>query len=303
MAAVAETSTLRLLRLVQNQVQVAQPLPFGVRDEHGKLLLARGQVIQSQQQLDALLERGAYVDAEELRKAKGVSDEVATRSLTLFDCWEQMIWRLERLLRSIDEPGFVGRMDEFTAAFLALAQRDPDIALYLAIRQDPRRLPLYGLTHSLHTALACTLVARRMGMPDASRIALVKAALTMNLGIIELQGRLATHGYKPNDAQRETLHAHPQAAAQALAEAGVTDAEWLDTVALHHERADGKGYPDGVALTHPLALMLQNLPHHFDDPAFREDALRGMSKTVTHINRVIGQLGLLRRMAGKDGAI
>ncbi len=43
-----------------------------------------------------------------------------------------------------------------------------------------------------------------------------------------------------------------------------------------------------------LNLMLQNLPVHFDDPAFREDALRGVSKTVTHINQLIGRLGLLR---------
>jgi putative PEP-CTERM system histidine kinase len=43
-----------------------------------------------------------------------------------------------------------------------------------------------------------------------------------------------------------------------------------------------------------LNLMLQNLPIHFDDPAFREDALRGISKTVTHINRLISRLGLLR---------
>lgn len=43
-----------------------------------------------------------------------------------------------------------------------------------------------------------------------------------------------------------------------------------------------------------LNLMLQNLPEHFDDPAFREDALRGMGKTVTHINHLIGRLGLLR---------
>jgi signal transduction histidine kinase len=41
--------------------------------------------------------------------------------------------------------------------------------------------------------------------------------------------------------------------------------------------------------------MLQNLPVHFDDPAFREDALRGVSKTVTHINNLIGRLSLLRR--------
>ncbi len=43
-----------------------------------------------------------------------------------------------------------------------------------------------------------------------------------------------------------------------------------------------------------LNLMLQNLPVHFDDPAFREDSLRGIAKTVAHINRLIGRLGLLR---------
>jgi len=43
-----------------------------------------------------------------------------------------------------------------------------------------------------------------------------------------------------------------------------------------------------------LSLMLKNLPVHFEDPAFREDALRGVSKSVDHINHVIGRLGLLR---------
>jgi putative PEP-CTERM system histidine kinase len=43
-----------------------------------------------------------------------------------------------------------------------------------------------------------------------------------------------------------------------------------------------------------LNLMLQNLPRHFNDPAFREDALRGMGKTVDHMNRLIGRLGQLR---------
>ena len=43
-----------------------------------------------------------------------------------------------------------------------------------------------------------------------------------------------------------------------------------------------------------LSLMLRNLPVHYDDPAFREDALRGISKTVTHINHLVGRLSLLR---------
>ena len=47
-----------------------------------------------------------------------------------------------------------------------------------------------------------------------------------------------------------------------------------------------------TALT--LNLMLRNLPIHFDNPAFREDALRGISKTVDHINQLIERLSLLR---------
>jgi putative PEP-CTERM system histidine kinase len=43
-----------------------------------------------------------------------------------------------------------------------------------------------------------------------------------------------------------------------------------------------------------LSLMLQNLPIHFNDPQFREDALRGISKTVTHINELIRRLSMLR---------
>ncbi len=43
-----------------------------------------------------------------------------------------------------------------------------------------------------------------------------------------------------------------------------------------------------------LNLMLQNLPVHFDDPAFRADALRGVAKTVAHINRLISRLSSIR---------
>jgi putative PEP-CTERM system histidine kinase len=43
-----------------------------------------------------------------------------------------------------------------------------------------------------------------------------------------------------------------------------------------------------------LSLMLQNLPLHFQDPSFREDALRGISKMVEHINNLISRLSILR---------
>jgi len=44
-----------------------------------------------------------------------------------------------------------------------------------------------------------------------------------------------------------------------------------------------------------LSLLLQNFPAHYHDPAFREDALRGIGKSVHHINDLIRRLTLLRQ--------
>lgn len=44
-----------------------------------------------------------------------------------------------------------------------------------------------------------------------------------------------------------------------------------------------------------LSLMLQNLPRHFDNPEFREDALRSIEKSVARINQMIQSLSALRR--------
>jgi putative PEP-CTERM system histidine kinase len=44
-----------------------------------------------------------------------------------------------------------------------------------------------------------------------------------------------------------------------------------------------------------LSLMLQNLPTHFEDPAFRGDALRAVEKSVERINALISRVSLLRQ--------
>ena len=43
-----------------------------------------------------------------------------------------------------------------------------------------------------------------------------------------------------------------------------------------------------------LTLMLGNLPRHFDNPEFREDALRSISGSVDHINKLVGRLNEFR---------
>lgn len=250
----------QLLRLVANQLKVGAALPFSVRDEHGKLLLARGQVLYNDHQLGALLARGLYVDQEELRLAregKAGAAQPSSRQQTLFDLWEQATWHLDRLHKSLDgTPGFAERCDEFATMFFDLVQRDVDIAIFLSVRQDVRRLHLYGLTHALHTALVCMLMGPRLGW-DASRTrTLVKAALTMNVAITDVQGRFAAVGHL-TERQRDQIRAHPQEAAQALRAGGVDDEVWLRAVEQHHERAGGSGYPMGLQEVDETAMALR----------------------------------------------
>ena len=58
------------LSSVKHRVHLGAPLPFNVRDADKTLLLARGQRIQSDEQLEALFSRGALVDLAELQTAR-----------------------------------------------------------------------------------------------------------------------------------------------------------------------------------------------------------------------------------------
>ena len=237
---------IELLRMVADQILVGAPLPFGVRDEQGQLLLAKGRVVANESQRHILLERGLYVDHDEsAADAERAGPDGAKRKLTLFDLWKQATARLDVLLNSIDKAGFAERCDSFAGLLMGLIVRDPDIAIYHSVRQDPNRLSLYGQAHALHCALVCQLATTRAGWPPERVRTLVKASLTMNLSIVEVQGRFATLG-RLNDHQRDQIRNHPQAAVGRLQAAGVTDPAWLQAVLEHHERPGGGGYPHNL---------------------------------------------------------
>jgi HD-GYP domain-containing protein (c-di-GMP phosphodiesterase class II) len=255
---------MQLLKLVQNLVKLGEPLPWGVRDAQGKLLLAQGHVIADAAQLGAILERGAYVDAEEARAAVKRAAEAEKqrqqqRPVNLFTLWERALWQLDRLLRSTEEPGFDARADELARHVIALTDRDADVAIYLCVRQDPKRLSIYGLAHAIHCALICLLVARRLGWDEPTLLTVVKAALTMNIATLELQGRLAAQGVPPTAAQQAMLAEHPAKSAEMLRAAGIADELWLTAVLQSHERADGSGYPNRITDPIEMARLLRGV--------------------------------------------
>jgi len=255
---------MKLLRLPRSQIRLGSPLPWNVRDEETRLLLSRGHVIHSEAQLDALLTRGAWVDIEEARSAAhlhgGPDPEPvsAARPQNMFSLWDQSADEMRKLMAKVPHaPDLPKRVAEFVAWLIELVDKDIDIALYHCVRQESAHPFYYGYNHSIHTAVLCLLLARRLQWPEPRMMSLVKAAITMNMSVLELQGKMADQDAPMRESQKALIRSHPQEAADWLVQAGLSDADWLTAVAQHHERPDGSGYPHGLTEVADIAVALR----------------------------------------------
>lgn len=259
---------------VRDLVAVGEPLPLRVLDPQDRLLLNVGQRLVDNGQWRALVERGGWVErgqVEALRAALAARDAAAApppvvRTRSIFDVWEQRVWVLDDLLRRLlkatttaaagrpggvaapgsADPQLARELEACADEQLALLDRDVDIALFAAMRQDDRRFALYALTHAMHSTTLAVLTARQLGW-DAVRIrTLARAALTMNVSMLELQASMAEQTDPPSKAQRDQIRSHPLRSVQVLQAVGIDDAAWLQTVLEHHEQPGGGGYPRGV---------------------------------------------------------
>lgn len=243
------------LSLVQQRIQVGAPLPFSIRDHDKTLLLARGQRVDTADQLHALLERGALVDIEELRSP---ADRIArAKPSELPGLWSDCLHAVNDTLRQAHDVGFAQALDQASAPVLALIERDPDLAILQVLRQPGNVHIDYGLNHSTHAAITSWLVAQRLGWSDDESRRAFQVALTMNVSMLELQGQLAVQSTPPSDAQRAAIHAHPHFSRQMLELTGVTDPDWLTAVDEHHEAEDGTGYPTGRRDAGELARLVR----------------------------------------------
>ncbi len=243
------------LATVKHRLTVGVPLPFNVRDADQTLMLARGQIVASFEQMEALFKRGALVDMAELPPGrKEVADAART---ALPKLWSQCMDRIGQTLQKSSQDGFAAALDDVSGPVLQLIQRDPDLAVFQVLQQGGTKNIEYGLTHSVHTAISSFLVAQRLGWDAAEVQRAFKVALTMNLGMLELQGVLATQTTALTAEQRRAIHEHPQVSVAMLKHAGIDDADWLRAVAQHHETTDGSGYPAGLREVCDLAALVR----------------------------------------------
>ncbi|MFN7856297.1 MAG: hypothetical protein ACK5OA_06910, partial [Acidovorax sp.] len=184
---------------VKHKLIPGTPLPWNVRNAQGTLLLAKGAPLTDDAMVEAVRNRGMFVDASDLVSTPS-NDEEERQPESLAHRWFALGERLGSQLRAVNQPNFLQRIQESVTQIISLVDTNPDEVIFLTVRHDHTRFNGYGVSHSLHVATLCALLSRQMQWADDGRTSLVGAGLTMNLSILDLQGTLASRGGPPTPA-------------------------------------------------------------------------------------------------------
>jgi HD-GYP domain-containing protein (c-di-GMP phosphodiesterase class II) len=241
-------------KLNGTQILVGQPVPYDCYDGHGNLLLKKGLVVDTQKQVDFLLERGLFGQPGTASAAAEVI-KPDDRPPTPFELLSHYSNRLKQLFSVLnpdpsaekepDVSNFPERLLQLAGDLQKLCLLDTDAILGAIHLDDSGR---YSVMHPLYRAALCELLAARKTVPESDRLWIIAAALTCDLSMLKLQDDLSRQDQPLQPEQQQAIKAHPMASAKILASFGVNNSIWMNAVIQHHELLNGKGYPRGLAL-------------------------------------------------------
>ncbi len=104
----------------------------------------------------------------------------------------------------------------------------------------------YTRRHSTRVARYAHLIAKEMGCTDEELDVINFAGMLHDIGKIGIRDDILLKPGRLTDEEFEKIKEHPAIGADIITNLGLWDRE-VDIIRHHHERFDGKGYPDGLA--------------------------------------------------------
>jgi len=255
--------TTDLLHVDGDDVGLGRPLPFSIYDKKGVLLLKAGIVISLPRQLERLLDSGLYYSQSEAAASPRVRPALLPKAeperVNAFEMLESVKARLFRVFVNFHSTAYqkevLASVEDVALTIQEACAHDTDAAL-ASLHLDYESS--YSVVHHLQAGLLCELVGKRLGIKDESRLTLIKAAITHDIGLHDIQDVLDRQVAPLSEQQKSRINCHPSESVKILSELGVTDRVWLDAVLNHHERIDGSGYPAGCTgenITPPARIL------------------------------------------------
>lgn len=260
---------MNLVELNIATIPFGQPIPFALRGMGGGLLANKGFVIRSADDLRGLLARGQtlFVDTDEsgesyraflaklqtlllsdkpLNKITNMTMQPAASPADAYKDngppdWHEWQRGLTQLLRKPAKVDFAQRFGDLFASLNGYVTKSPDGALLALMQLSAEETRYYCATHSMLTSAICMTVAREtLRWPENRIRPLGLAALSMNIGMAQLQDELAQQKTPLTPQQAQQVDQHSDVSVSILRAMGITDPLWLDAVKTHHHRAPGK---------------------------------------------------------------
>ncbi|MBD3609754.1 MAG: HD domain-containing protein [Gammaproteobacteria bacterium] len=230
-------------RIKKGELKVGDILPWHVYTESGKLLLGKGVEIEGQHQIDMLIRLGFRTDAVKPNRLSLLTEKEIDNP---FAFAEEVLEHLKNILRNLTLPGSDAneRLQYSVILIIKLCREFPDAMLAVVHLFDEKP---YSVTHSFHTAILTSMLCQKMELSDMVERQYVAAALTANLGMLDLQDTLENQKTELTEEQRQRIHEHPALSSKILERYVTEDKDIITIVQQHHENLDGSGYPQGLS--------------------------------------------------------
>lgn len=276
---------MNLVTINIDSIRIGQPLPFTLRGEDGTLLAHKGFVVLTKESLKVASggRSQLYIDVDEsegfrrayvgklydLVREDRALGKIAEAQISSKDLdanrgegdddiadWLGLQVQAHTMLRDTNAESFQTKLAKLQHQLTRHLHGNPDGTLFALIHLSASEVRLYSATHAMLVSVMCTLAAREvLKWPTDLETTVGNAALTMNIGMTELQDRLAMQKEAPSPEQRRQIDQHAAASVSALQKRGISQANWLDAVAHHHDKAPGPldVRPEG----HRMARLIQ----------------------------------------------
>ena len=217
----------RIRQAVSQQSVTIQGLNLQVTLSIGIADLNSGE-ISSPEEMLALADRAMYAAKELGRNRVVQAHDLAGVSWT----GEQAGQRVDHLHKKL-----AGLDGQFKNLFLQAIQE----VIEVLGERDP-----YMVAHALKVKHVAVLLAREMGLPDRVLARVEVAGILHDIGMLALPDSILLCPCELDEHQVQAMRRHPLLSVRIMEGMEFLEQE-IPAVRYHHERYDGKGYPEGIS--------------------------------------------------------